>query len=109
MALALLSKIKNKFFLLIFHTYVRWNKRLFTSNNLKSYLLINFIRQYKYSRSCIKNNENILDIPATLVLESWGGRTPSFYGFESSILEAASTSISFLKDLLSLKLKHFMM
>jgi Glycosyltransferase 61 len=94
---SILSKIKNKVSTLLSYIYVRYNKRRFTSSKIYFYWLMNRFNRHKYNRSCIKDNENILDTPAALVLENWGGRTPSYYNFDPSIVESSSTSIRFFE------------
>ena len=40
-----------------------------------------------------KDSQSILDTPAEIILEKWGGRNPSFYNYERSFLDAISTKL----------------
>ena len=50
----------------------------------------------QYKSHSIKDSQSILDTPAKIILEKWGGRNPSFYNYDRSFLDTLSTKLKVL-------------
>ena len=51
----------------------------------------------KYDSHSMKYSRSILDTPATMVMENWGGRNPIFYNYDSSLVNSLSTQLKVFK------------
>lgn len=93
--LSLFLKIKNKIKILFCYIYAQNNKHLFVSKKTNENLLNNLSKNLNYQNSSIKYDDNLLKTSSSLIIGKWGGRTPSFYGYESSVLDYYCNSIKF--------------